>query len=137
MIASLRLSAPAALAAVLLALAAAAPAAAHQCVEVEILRSPRVAQVGDLIVVAGAIANCGDPARAFHVSWVLVSDEGDRTLLRRAAVMVEPGNRVSGTHRLLLPSDVRPGHYGLALVGRAPSGFTDTEIARIALRPAD
>jgi hypothetical protein len=51
--------------------------------------------------------------------------------------MVEPGMRVHGTHRLLLPDDVRPGHYRLALVGRAPSGFTDTEIARIALRPAD
>lgn len=133
---------PAIVVAAALAVALAVPlaAAAHQCVDVEILRAPEVAHPGELIHVEGWAQNCGDPARAFRLTWVLVDEIGDRQQLSSQAVQLAPGEAETAVVRLLLPRDLRPGHYGLVLVGQAPSGFTDRDAVRIAIRkrqPAD
>ncbi len=120
----------------LVGLLAAAPAArAHQCVDVDLLRAPDRAQAGEMIVAEGSVTNCGDPARGFHVAWVLVDQLGDRIQLRRTVAQVEPGETQTGVVRLLLPERLRPGLYALVMVGEAPSGFTDSDAQRIAIGP--
>ncbi len=125
---------PALAAAALLMLGGAPAVLAHQCVEVEILRAPDMANPGDLIETESSATNCGDPARAFLLTWVLVDANGDRTVLKRAAARIPPGQTISGLNRLLLPRRLRPGVYDLANVGEAPSGFTDTDAVRIVIR---
>jgi hypothetical protein len=107
---------------------------AHQCVAVEILRSPESAVPGELIETESSATNCGDPARAFVLSWVLVDAKGDRTVLKRTAARIPQGQTISGFNRLLLPTRLRPGIYDLAYLGEAPSGFTDTDVARIEIK---
>jgi len=121
--------------AVLLMLGGATAVPAHQCVSVEILRSPDVANAGDMIETESSATNCGDPARGFVLSWVLVSENGDRFLLKKTAGRIPQGQTISGLNRLLLPVRLRPGIYDLNYVGEAPSGFTDTDAARIVIRP--
>lgn len=124
------------LAALGVALFAPGAAGAHQCVDVEILRSPDVAHVGELIAVEGWAANCGDPARGFQLTWVLVDQTGDRFQLAAEVIQLEPGRSETAVVRLLIPTRLRVGHYRLALVGVAPSGFLDQDLARIAIRKA-
>lgn len=112
-------------------LAAAPVARAHQCVDVDLLRAPDRAQAGELIVAEGSVTNCGDPARAFQVAWVLVDEMGDRITLRRTAAQVAPGRTETGSVRLLLPTRIRPGVYTLVIVAEAPSGFSDNDGQRI------
>jgi len=107
---------------------------AHQCVAVEILRSPDAAVPGELIETESSAANCGDPVRAFVLSWVLVDEKGDRTVLKRTAARIPQGQTISGFNRLLLPTRLRPGIYELAHLGEAPSGFTDTDVVRIEIK---
>ena len=122
----------AAAAAMALLLLAASGARAHQCVDVEILRSPDSAAPGAFIAVEGALTNCGDPARGFVTHWTLVSEDGNRIhLLRRAVVQVHPGRTLTGVSRLMIPRDVRPGIYHIVLTGEAPSGFTESDAVRI------
>ena len=110
----------------------AAPAAwAHQCVDVEILQSPERAAAGTVLVVRGTATNCGDPARGFWLSWVLVAENGDRILLKKSVGQIEPGRTIAGGSRLMLPVRLRPGIYQLGFVGEAPSGFTDTDLVRL------
>jgi hypothetical protein len=108
---------------------------AHQCVAVEILRSPDAATPGDLIVTESSATNCGDPARAFQLTWMLVSENNDyRILLKRTAAKIEPDRTITGFNRLLLPTRLRPGIYHLVNIGEAPSGFTANDAARIEIR---
>jgi len=113
-----------------------APAAlAHQCVGVEILRAPEAASPGDLIVTESSATNCGDPARGFNLSWVLVNESNDqRVLLKKTVGKIEPGRTISGFNRLLLPTRLRPGIYHLVYIGEAPSGFTAEDAVRIVIR---
>lgn len=121
--------------AALLMLGGAPAVLAHQCVEVEILRSPDVAVPGELIVTESSATNCGDPARGFNLSWVLVNEKNDqRILLKKTVGQIEPGRTISGFNRLLLPTRLRPGTYHLVLHGEAPSGFTAEDSARIVIR---
>ena len=116
----------------LLALLAVVPAAqAHQCVDVEVLRAPDSAAAGSMIAVEASATNCGDPARGFILSWVLVAENGDRLQLTKSVAQIEPGRTLSGANRLLLPARIRPGVYNLGLVGEAPSGYTDSDLTRI------
>ena len=108
---------------------------AHQCVSVEILRAPDVANPGDLIETESSASNCGDPARGFVLSWVLVSETGDRILLKKTVARIAPGGTIAGLNRLLLPRRLRPGIYDLTYFGEEPSGFTDTDTVRIVIRP--
>ncbi len=117
--------------AVLALLVAATAARAHQCVEVEVLRAPDSAPAGSLIVVEASVTNCGDPARGFILSWVLVGENGDRMQLNRAVAQIEPGRTITGVNRLLLPTRIRPGVYHIGLVGETPSDFTDSDLVRI------
>ena len=119
----------------LLMLGGARAVLAHQCVSVEILRAPDVANPGDLIETESSASNCGDPARGFVLSWVLVSETGDRILLKKTVARIAPGGTISGLNRLLLPRRLRPGIYDLTYFGEAPSGFTDTDTVRIVIRP--
>jgi hypothetical protein len=129
-------SLPSAAALALAGMIAAAPAArAHQCVDVDLLRAPDRAQAGEMIVAEGSVTNCGDPARGFLIAWVLVDQLGDRIQLRRTVAQVEPGETETGFVRLLLPERLRPGMYALVMVGEAPSGFTDSDVQRIAIGP--
>jgi hypothetical protein len=121
--------------AVVLALSGAPAARAHQCVEVQILRAPAAAAPGALITTQSSATNCGDPARGFNLSWVLVSEKNDqRFLLKKTVGKIEPGRTISGFNRLLLPAQLRPGVYHLVLAGHAPSGFVDREAVRIVIR---
>lgn len=124
-------------AALVAALALPLAAAAHQCVDVEILRAPEVAHAGTLIHVEGWVQNCGDPVRAFRTAWVLVDEMGDRQQLASHAVQLVPGEAAAEVVRLLLPRDLRPGVYSLVLVARAPAGFTDRDAVRLAIRKRD
>lgn len=112
------------------------PAAlAHQCVAVEILRSPDAATPGDLIVTESSATNCGDPARGFQLTWMLVSENNDqRILLKRTVGKIEPGRTITGFNRLLLPTRLRPGIYHLVYIGEAPSGYTANDAARIEIK---
>lgn len=119
----------------LLMLSGASAVLAHQCVGVEILRSPDAASPGELIVTESSATNCGDPARGFILSWVLVSENNDqRILLKKTVGKIEPGRTISGFNRLLLPTRLRPGVYHLVFVGEAPSGFTAEDAVRIVIR---
>jgi len=109
-------------------------AAAHQCVDVDILRAPEVAHPGALIHAEGWAQNCGDPVRAFRLAWVLVDEMGDRQQLSSKALQLVPGEAESAVVRLLLPRDLRPGIYSLVLVGQAPAGYTDRDAVRLAIR---
>ena len=119
----------------LLMLGGAQAVLAHQCVAVEILRSPGVAAPGDLIVTESSATNCGDPARGFILTWTLVNENtGQRIVLKRTVAQIEPGRTITGLNRLLLPARLRPGIYHLVYHGEAPSGFTDSDAARIEIR---
>jgi len=121
--------------AVLLMLSGAPAALAHQCVAVEILRSPDAAAPGDLIVTESSATNCGDPARGFILSWVLVNENTDqRILLKKTVGKIEPGRTISGYNRLLLPTRLRPGIYHLEYVGETPSGVMVNDSARIEIK---
>lgn len=121
--------------AMLLMLSGAPAVLAHQCVAVEILRSPDAATPGELIVTESSATNCGDPARAFQLTWMLVSENNDyRILLKRTVAKIEPGRTITGLNRLLLPTRLRPGIYHLVYIGEAPSGFTANDAARIEIR---
>ena len=98
---------PALVIAALMILGGAPAVLAHQCVSVDILRSPDVAHPGDLIVTESSATNCGDPARGFVLSWVLVNANGDRFLLKKTVAQIEPGRTISGFNRLLLPTRLR------------------------------
>ncbi|HEX9671233.1 MAG TPA: hypothetical protein VGC93_17325 [Thermoanaerobaculia bacterium] len=125
---------PLAAALALVAALAAAPAFAHQCVDVDLLRAPDAARPGGVILVEGSVTNCGEPARGFLITWWLVGDHGDRHLLRRAVSQVRPDQTLTGTVRLMIPVRIRPGVYDLVMLGEAPSGFTDSDAQRIAIR---
>jgi hypothetical protein len=127
-------AAPAMAVATLLVIGGTPPLLAHQCVEVEILGSPASAVPGELIETESNAANCGDPARAFVLTWVLVDEKGDRTVLKRTTARIPQGQTISGFNRLLLPTRLRPGIYDLAYLGEAPSDFTDTDVARIEIK---
>lgn len=118
-----------------LVLALPAAARAHQCIDVEVLDAPDLAHPGDLIHATGWAANCGDPARGFRLGWVLIDQMGDRIQLAAEVVQLEPGEAQTAVARLLLPTRLRPGVYRLALVGQAPSGFTDSDSVRLRIRP--
>jgi hypothetical protein len=107
-------------------LAFASPAAAHQCVDVTITAAPTSAAAGSQIAVAGTVRNCGDPADAFEVSWVLAG-QGRRIPLSQKLVTADPGQTVAITDTLFLPSSLPAGDYTLGLIGVAPSGFTDSD----------
>jgi|GEM_PF-7016693 len=111
-----------------LLLSLALPAAAHQCVDVTLTSSPSSASAGDPIAVAGTVRNCGDPASAFSVSWILTG-EGRRLQLASKLVSADPGETVAISETLFLPSNLPDGDYTLTLRGEAPSGFTDTDSA--------
>jgi hypothetical protein len=112
----------------------AAAARAHQCVSVEIVRSPETATPGEMIETESSATNCGDPARGFGLTWVLVDPKGDRTLLKRTAARIPQGQTITVFNRLLLPARLRPGIYDLSYVGEAPSGFTDNDVVRIEIK---
>ncbi len=121
--------------AILALLLAGAPAAlAHPCVSVEIVRAPDAAVPGEMIETESSAANCGDPARGFGLTWVLVDEKGDRTLLKRTAARIPQGQTITVFNRLLLPTRLRPGIYDLAYIGEAPSGFTDSDVVRIEIK---
>ena len=121
--------------AMVLLLGGASAALAHQCVGVDVLRSPDAAAPGDLITTESSATNCGDPARGFLFSWVLVSENGDqRILLKRSVGRIEPGRTITGLNRLLLPTRLRPGIYHLVYIGETPSGVTAEDRARIEIR---
>ncbi len=109
-------------------------ALAHQCVSVEIVRSPETAAPGEMIETESTAGNCGDPARGFGLTWVLVDPKGDRTLLKRTAARIPQGQTITVFNRLLLPARLRPGIYDLSYVGEAPSGFTDNDVVRIEIK---
>lgn len=108
------------------------PAAAHQCVDVTLTSSPSSASAGDPIAVAGTLRNCGDPASAFTVSWILTG-EGRRLQLASKLVTADPGETVAISDTLFLPSNLPDGDYTLTLRGEAPSGFTDTDSAPLTI----
>lgn len=110
-----------------LGLALAQPAAAHQCVEVTITSAPGSATAGGQIAVSGTVKNCGDPAPAFTVSWILVGNGGRRITLLEKLVTADPGQTVAISDTLFIPSGLPSGNYTLVLRGEAPSGFTDTD----------
>lgn len=119
----------------LLMLSGAPAALAHQCIGVEILRAPEAAAPGDLIVTESSATNCGDPARGFNLSWVLINESNDqRVLLKKTVGKIQPGRTISGFNRLLLPARLRPGIYHLVYIGEAPSGFTAEDAVRIVIR---
>lgn len=118
----------------LLMLGGAPAVLAHQCVAVEIVRSPATAVPGEMIETESSATNCGDPARGFGLTWVLVDEKGDRILLKRTAARIPQGQTITVFNRLLLPTRLRPGIYDLAYIGEAPSGFTDTDVVRIEIK---
>jgi hypothetical protein len=111
-------------------------ARAHQCIDVEVLEAPEIAHVGQMIHVTGWALNCGDPTRGFRLGWVLVDEMGDRIHLGGGGVKLRPEESETAEVRLLLPTRIRPGHYTLVLVGRAPSGFSDQDAVRLQIRKA-
>ena len=110
-----------------LGLVLALPAAAHQCVDVTITSAPSSASAGGQIAVSGTVRNCGDPASAFTVSWILAGGDGRRITLLEKLVTADPGETVAISDTLFIPSSVPSGSYTLVLKGVAPSGFTDTD----------
>lgn len=103
------------------------PAEAHQCVDVEITAAPSSGAAGGSIAVSGTLENCGDPASAFTVSWILVGNGGRRITLLQKLVTADPGVTVAFSETLSIPSTVPTGSYTLILRGVAPSSFTDTD----------
>jgi hypothetical protein len=101
---------------------------AHQCVDVTLTGSPASASAGSQISVTGTLRNCGDPAAAFEVSWIL-SGEGRRLVLSQKLVGADPGQTVDVGETLFLPAGLPAGSYTLSLVGVAPSTFTDSDRA--------
>ena len=119
---------------VLTLLLAAVPAAAHQCINVEILRAPNRAEAGEVIHVENAVINCGEPARGFLLTWALVSEaQGVREVLRRVHVELRPDEREHGHVRLWIPDDIEPGRYALVFTGKTPSGFKDRDLHRLSI----
>lgn len=122
---------------VVLAALAAEPAEAHQCVNVNLRQVPASAAAGEVFSVAGGVHNCGEAVRGFLITWTLVGQDGDRVILRRAVAHVEPGETASGSVRLMIPDNTRPGAYRLVMSGKAPSGFVDRDAKRIRIVAAE
>jgi hypothetical protein len=119
----------------LLGLAAAAGAWAAPCLEAEIVEAPANATVGELFPVKGAIKNCGDRPAGFVVSWLLVSESGDRIVLARRAVSLNAGRTLVLRARLLVREAVHPGHYDLTLYAEGRRGLAASDSSPIIIHP--